>query len=122
MGPKTGPKKELEIEQFWAQFGLLFRDLFANLSFLPKTHGAYTRALILRAEALEIHNFWAPFSAPFLVPFSSLEMGPKWDPKWEPKNQKIAFGGFWVPPWAPKVRKKGVLKMVPKWTLKKSEF
>ncbi len=65
-----------------------FRDLFANLPFLLKTHRAYTRALILRAQAFKIHHFWGTFSAPFLVPFWVPEMEAKWEPKWDPTKHK----------------------------------
>ena len=65
-----------------------FRDLVANLPFLLKTHGAYTRALILRARAFKIHHFRGTFSAPFLVPFWVPKMEAKWEPKWHPEKQK----------------------------------
>ena len=81
MGRKTGVKKDVKLEPFWIPFFVPFRDLIANLPFLLKTHGAYTRALILRAGAFKIHHFWVSFSAPFLVPFRIPKMGAKWDPE-----------------------------------------
>ena len=87
-GPKTGPKKDVNVEQFPDPFWDIFRELFANLPFLLETHGAYTRALILRAGALKIHHFGIPFSAPFLVPFWIPKIRPKWVPKWDPEKQE----------------------------------
>ena len=76
MGPKTGAKTELKMEQCLYQFKHICRHLFANLSFLLKTHGAYTRALILRARAFKIHYLWAPFSAPVLGTENGSNMEP----------------------------------------------
>ena len=55
---------------------------------LLKTHGAYTRALILRARAFRIHYFSGPFSAPFLDTFWVPKMEAKWEPKWDPQQHK----------------------------------
>ena len=99
-----------------------FRSLVANLPFLLKTHGAYTRALILKARAIKIHHFWAPFSASFLDTFWVPKMEAKWEPKWHPEKQKIAFGGFCARPWGPKVPKKRSQKRSRKWTPGKSHF
>ena len=107
---------------FWGPFWDLFQDKFANLPFLLKTHGACTRALILRFWGPKIHHFLLQFSAPFLVPFWIPKMGPKWVQNGTPQNRKIAFEGFVVPPLAPKVPKKGVPKMVPKMDPQKIAF
>ena len=94
MGPKTGSKKDVEVEPFCVPFRDLFRDLFANLPFLLETHGACTRALILRAGAFKMHHFWVPFFrsvfGPVLDPENGTKMGPKMGPA---KNRKIAFEG-----------------------------
>ena len=87
-----------------------FRDLFANLPFLLKTHRAYTRALILRARAFKIHYFWNTFSAAFLVPFWVPKIEAKWEPKWDPKKHKNRIWRILCPTlWA-----QGPKKEVPK--------
>ena len=88
MGFKTEPKKDVQMEQFWTPILNPFRDLVANLPFLLKTHGAYTRALILGAGAFKIHKCWVPFPAPFLDPFWVPKMASKWEPKWDPTKHK----------------------------------
>ena len=122
-GPKTGPKKDVDMEPFRDPFLDLFRDLFANLPFLLKTHGACTRALILRAGVLKIHHFWAPFSAPFLVPFWIPKMGPKWVPKWDPtKTGKSHLRDVGPHLGRPRSRKRVFQKWSQKWTFEKSDF
>ena len=94
-GPQNGSENGFGNGAILVSILAPFRDLVANLPFLLKTHGAYTRALILRARALKIHYFWCSFSAPFLVPFWVPKMEAKWEPKWvltkfpTPKSQEF---------------------------------
>ena len=69
-GPRA-PKEALWLH-FSSNFSSVlvpFHDLFANVSFLLKTHGAHTGAWFSRVKPLKIHPFGDPFSAPFSTPF-----------------------------------------------------
>ncbi len=86
-GTQNGSEHGAESEAILVSILTPFRDLFAYLPFLLKTHRAYTKALILRARAFKIHHFWNTCSAPFLVPFWVPKMEAKWEPKWDTEKQ-----------------------------------